>query len=151
MKARPFLIRLAMILFAALPAFAADIMIAPAGPPPSVGYSVLRMIGALCLVLSLLFAGVWAYRNSARFAGSRGRAAKLKVLETRSLGNRHSIFVVAYDQQRILLSTSPNGVTMLTHLPEATAEELAAEAATPVAPLPNFATALLQAVSSARK
>lgn len=127
--------------------FGAEAVMAP--PPPSVGFSVLRMIGALCLVFSLLFAGVWVYRNSPKFAGARNRASKLRVLESRSLGHRHSIFVVGYDNQRLLLSTSPTGVTMLSHLPEATAQETEAEA-TPD-PAPNFSTAFLQALTSGRK
>jgi len=135
----------AIFLFVA-PIAAADAAIAPAAPP-SIAFSVMRMIGALCLVFSLLFGGVWAFRNSNRFTTNRGRIAKLRVLETRSLGHRHSICVVAYDQQRLLLSTSPTGVTMLTHLPEATAEEAAAEPA----PLPNFSTAFLEALTSGRK
>jgi flagellar biogenesis protein FliO len=138
--------RAILIILTPLVTSAADSAIAPAAPP-SVAFSVLRMIGALCLVLSLFFAGVWAYRNSNRFAGKRGRTAKLRVLETRSLGHRHSIAVVAYDQQRILLATSPTGVTMLTHLPEASAQEVEAEPA----PLPNFSTAFLQALSAGRK
>lgn len=127
--------------------FGADV--APVSAPPSIGFSVLRMIGALCLVLSLLFAGVWFYRNSARFAGVRGRSAKLKVIESRALGHRHSIFVVGYENQRLLLSTSPTGVTMLTHLPEATAAELEAEATPDAAP--NFSSAFLQALTAGKK
>lgn len=126
--------------------FGAETITAPA--PPSVLFSVLRMIGALCLVLSLLFGGLWFYRNSARFAGGRRASSKLKIIESRALGHRHSIFVVGYDQQRLLLSTSPTGVTMLTHLPEAGVEEQA-EADQPA--LPNFATALRQALAVGRK
>lgn len=117
--------------------------------PPSMAFSVFRMIGALCIVLSLLFAGVWAYRNGGKFASGRGRAAKLKVLETRSLGHRHSIFVIGYDQQRLLLSSSPTGVTLITHLPEATMEEIEAEQTAPA--LPNFSAALMQALAVGRK
>lgn len=135
------------LLAVASTSFGAD-TVGPAAPP-SIGFSVLRTIGALCLVFSLLFGGAWVYRNSSRFAPRRGRAAKLKVLESRSLGHRHSIFVVGYDNQRLLLSTSPTGVTMLTHLPEASGEEVEAEAAQP--PLPNFSTAFLQALTAARK
>jgi flagellar biogenesis protein FliO len=127
--------------------FGADAVIPSA--PPSIGFSVLRMIGALCLVFSLLFGGVWVYRNSARLSPGRGRSAKLKVLESRSLGHRHSIFVVGYDNQRLLLSTSPTGVTMLSHLPEASTEESEAESAQE--PPPNFSTAFLQALTSGRK
>ena len=127
--------------------FGAEAVMAP--PPPSIGFSVLRMIGALCLVFSLLFAGVWVYRNSARFGPGRNPNSKLRVLESRALGHRHSIFVVGYDNQRILLSTSPTGVTMLSHLPEATAAEVEAEAA--AEPAPNFSTAFLQALTAGRK
>jgi flagellar biogenesis protein FliO len=127
--------------------FGADAVMAP--PPPSIGFSVLRMIGGLCLVFSLLFAGVWIYRNSSRFAPGRGRNSKLRVLESRALGHRHSIFVVGYDSQRILLSTSPTGVTMLSHLPEATTAEVEAEAT--AEPTPNFSTAFLQALTAGRK
>jgi flagellar biogenesis protein FliO len=141
-------IKIALSLLAlASTSFGADAIVA--APPPSVGFSVLRVIGALCLVFSLLFGGVWAFRNSARLSPGRNRIAKLKVLESRSLGHRHSVFVVGYDNQRLLLSTSPTGVTMLTHLPEASAEEAAAEAATE--PLPNFSAAFLQALTAGRK
>jgi flagellar biogenesis protein FliO len=127
--------------------FGAEAVMAP--PPPSIGFSVVRMIGALCLVFALLFAGVWVYRNSSRFSPGRGRNSKLRVLESRSLGPRHSIFVVGYDNQRLLLSTSPTGVTMLSHLPEAAAAEVETEA-TAEAP-PNFSTAFFQALTSGRK
>jgi flagellar biogenesis protein FliO len=127
--------------------FGAEAAALPA--PPSIGFSVLRMIGALCLVFSLLFAGVWVYRNGSRFAPGRGRPTKLKVLESRALGHRHSIFVVAYENQRLLLSTSPTGVTMLSPLPESTAH--AAEPEPAVAETPSFSNAFLQALSAARK
>ncbi len=138
-----------ILLAVALPAAGAEGSLAA---PPSATYSALRVAGALCLVFSLLFAGVWAYRNSARFAGGRGRTAKLKVLETRALGHRHSIFVVGYEQQRLLLSTSPTGVTMISHLPEAPAAEPEREGAeaSPAPPL-SFAAAFMSAVAAGRK
>jgi flagellar biogenesis protein FliO len=133
-----------------LSAFGAEAVVAaPISAPPSMGASVFRMIGGLFIVISLLMTGVWAFKNRARFAGTRVRESKLKVLETRSLGARHSICVVAYEQQRILLSTSPTGVTMLTHLPEATLEELEEESKTPA--LPTFSEAFVQALASRRK
>jgi flagellar biogenesis protein FliO len=142
------LIKIAIGLLAlASTSFGADAVVA--APPPSIGFSVLRMIGALCLVFSLLFAGVWVYRNGSRFAPGRGRTAKLRVLESRALGHRHSIFVVGYENQRLLLSTSPTGVAMLSHLPEATGQEAEAESATEAAP--NFSTAFLQALTAGRK
>lgn len=128
--------------------FGAETALSPA--PPSIGFSVVRMIGGLCLVLSLLCGGAWVYRNSARFAPGRGRGQKLKVLESRALGHRHSIFVVSYENQRLLLSTSPTGVTMLSHLPEAEQDEVETESAAPSIP-PSFSNAFFQALSSARK
>src|SRR5262245_4283322 len=110
------IVAMALSAFAAEPAAAA---VTQVSAPPSIGASVFRMIGGLCIVISLLMAGVWAFKSRERFVGGRARNAKLRVLETRSLGARHSICVVAYEQQRILLSTSPTGVSMLTHLPEA--------------------------------
>ena len=134
-----------------LPAIAAEVAaaVAPISAPPSVGASVFRMIGGLFVVISVLMIGAWAFRNRERFVGNRIRESKLRVLESRSLGARHSICVVAYDHQRILLSTSPTGVSMLTHLPDASLEEIQAEAKSPA--LPTFSEAFMQALASRRK
>jgi flagellar biogenesis protein FliO len=92
---------------------------APALSTPDVGVSLLRVIGALALVLGIFLAGVWLFRNWQRLAVRRGRAPKLNVLEIRSLGGRQSIYVVGYEQERFLLASSPAGVNFLTHLPGA--------------------------------
>jgi flagellar biogenesis protein FliO len=139
---------LAISLMTLAPAVAAAETVASPAPVPSMAFSVFRMIGALCIVLSLLFTGVWFYKNNGRLGAGRGRAAKLKVIESRALGHRHSIFVVGYENQRILLSTSATGVTMLTHLPEATGEE---ETETAPTALPSFSNAFMQALASVRK
>lgn len=85
----------------------------------SVGASLVRVMGALGLVLALFFAGVWVVRNWARIAPRRAGGADLQVLEVRSLGVRQNLVVVGYRRQRMLLSASPTGVTLLAHLPEA--------------------------------
>jgi flagellar biogenesis protein FliO len=51
------------------------------------------------------------------------------LLEVKSLGQRQAIYVVGYQQQRMLLASSPAGVTLLSHLPEAGEAETAAPAA----------------------
>jgi flagellar biogenesis protein FliO len=122
---------------------------APLSPPslPDNGLSVLRVFGALALVIGLFFGGVWLFKNWQRFAVQRGRLPKLNVLETRSLGGRHSIFVVGYDQERFLIASSPAGVNLLSHLPAATAEGEATGStsnADKLAPAPSFAQALAQ-------
>jgi len=83
---------------------------------PDIGVSLLRVLGALALVLGIFLAGVWLFRNWQRFAVRRGRAPKLNILESRSLGGRQAIYVVAYEQERFLLSSSPSGVNFLTPL-----------------------------------
>ncbi len=91
-----------------------------------------RVVGALALVIAIFLGGVWLFRNWQRLVVQRGRAPKLNVLETRSLGGRQAIYVVAYDQERFLLSSSPNGVNLLSHLPAVDAE------------LPNTVNAVLR-------
>jgi flagellar biogenesis protein FliO len=118
------------------------------------GASLLRVTGALLLVIALFFAVVWLFKNWRRFLHQQGRAPKLSILEVKSLGQRHAIYVVGYEQQRLLLSSSPGGVSLLSHLPEAaeteTAPATAASAPAPAAAsLPmNFVAALQQALSS---
>jgi flagellar biogenesis protein FliO len=85
----------------------------------------LRMGGALALVIGLFLTGVWLFKNWQRLALRRGALPKLNVLEVKSLGPRQAIYVVAYDQQRMLLAASPAGVALLSHLPEADEEKTA--------------------------
>ena len=101
-------------------AFGADSAVA-AVPGESVASSVTRLTGALFLVIAIFLAGVWIFKNWQRFALRKSGGARLNVLETRSLGHRHAIHIVGYDQQRLLIASSPAGITMLTHLPEADA------------------------------
>jgi flagellar biogenesis protein FliO len=112
-----------------------------APPFPEAGVSLLRVTGALALVLGLFLGGVWLYKNWQRLACQRQHQPRLNILETRSLGPRQAIFVVAYEQQRFLISTSPAGINLLTHLPDGEAPLPGAE--TPGAPVP-FAQALAQ-------
>lgn len=92
-------------------------------PLPGAGLSVLRVLGALTFVLALFFGGVWVVKNRRRIPGLRCREPHLNVLEVRSLGNRHSLCLIACQQQRLLLAVSPSGVTLLSHLPECGSED----------------------------
>lgn len=109
---------------------------------PETGFSVLRVFGSLVLVLALFLGGVWVYRNWQRLAVKQGRAPKLNVLEVKSLGNRQALYVVGYEQQRLLVAAAPSGVTLLTHLPEA---EPGVETPTPA---PTFAQSLQQVLGA---
>jgi len=110
-------------------------------PFPEASVSLLRVTGALALVIGIFLGGVWLFKNWQRIACQRRHQARLNILETRSLGPRQAIFVVAYEQQRFLISTSSAGINLLTHLPDGEAPVPGAEP--PAAPMP-FAQALAQ-------
>lgn len=105
----------------------------PLPPVPDVGQSLFRVFGALGLVLLLFFGGVWLFRNWQQVLVRRGRPARLRVLESRSLGSRHALFVVGYDRQRLLVASSPTGVTLLSPLPAAETDEPVPTALAPFA------------------
>jgi len=96
-------------------------LVAPA--LPDVGPSVLRVLGALALVIGIFLGGVWLFRNWQRLALQRGQAPKLKVIETRALGGRQALYVVGFEQARFLIASAPSGVSLLSHLPDAVPDE----------------------------
>jgi len=120
---------------------AATNLLSVPSPLPEVGFSVVRVFGSLILVLALFLGAVWLFKNWQRVAIYKGRAPKLNVLEVKSLGNRHALYLVGYEDQRFLISSSPAGVNLLTHLPEADGEPVAA------APAPTFAQSLRQTLA----
>jgi flagellar biogenesis protein FliO len=130
-----------------MPAWAADAEAAAAAPrlePPTVVFSLFRVLGALALVCAVFIGGVWMYRNWARLTVQRGRAPKLNIVEVRSLGPRHALYVIGYEQQRFLLASGPTGISLLTALPSAAS----AEADLPPAPAAGtFADALARVLA----
>jgi flagellar biogenesis protein FliO len=124
--ARTALAALPLLLGAGLSALAEETGLPPISvtnrPPvaselPDVTFPLFRVFGALAVVVALFVGGAWLFRNWSGFAGPRGRTARLRMLEMRSLGNRHALFVVGYDQQRLLIASSPAGITLLERLP----------------------------------
>lgn len=107
---------------------------------PEVGSSLLRLAGALAFVLAVFFGGVWLFKNWQRLTLNKGRTPKLNVMEVRPLGNRHALYVVAYEDQRLLLSSSPAGVSFLSHLPAGTPEEKTEASPAAIVPIPFAAT-----------
>ena len=90
---------------------------------PDAGASVFRVMGALILVIAVFLGGVWLFRNWQRLATKKSGGAKLNLLEVKSLGQRQSLYVVGYQQQRMLLASSPAGITLVSHLPAAEESE----------------------------
>src|SRR5262249_23560867 len=101
-----------------------------------------RMLGSLALVIALFFAGVWLFRNVHRLNARRSGQRKLQIIEGKSLGPRQAVYVVTYEQQRLLLGATPQGITLLTHLPEGPAAAPESERIVSV----SFGEALLQAL-----
>lgn len=122
----------------------------PATSPalPSMGAALFRMIGSLAIVIALFFAAAWVFRNLHRFKAPGSASRKLQVLEAKSLGPRQAVYVVGYEQQRLLIGATPQGLTLLTHLPEGApqsqeqAEQAAGQRILPV----SFGEALMQAL-----
>jgi flagellar protein FliO/FliZ len=110
-------------------------------PLPNAGASLLRVLGGLVLVLAIFLGGVWLFRNWQRLVIQQGRAPRLNVLEVRSLGGRHALYVVGYEQERFLIASSPTGVNLVSHLP--TADPAADATSAPGSePPPTFAQSL---------
>jgi flagellar biogenesis protein FliO len=90
---------------------------------PGIGPSLLRVFGALAIVIGIFLGGVWLFRNWQRLIRTPGHTPKLNLIETRPLGGRQTLYVVGYEQERFLLAASPAGISLLSHLPDATEVE----------------------------
>jgi flagellar biogenesis protein FliO len=125
----------------------------PVSVLPDAAPSLLRVFGALAVVIAIFLGGVWVFRNWQRLAIRRGAAPRLNVLEVKSLGQRQALFVVGYEKQRMLVATSSAGVSLLSHLPEAEPEEKTVTATASVnvpAPRLSFAEAFQHVLSAKR-
>jgi flagellar biosynthetic protein FliO len=128
---------------ASLSIFGADAPALKPLTPPSTSFGVafFRMIGSLAFVVAIFFGGAWLFRNMHRFRQTAGPARKLQVLEAKSLGARQAIYVVGFEEQRLLIGSTPQGLTLLTHLPDGVTQP-ETERIVPV----SFGEALLQAL-----
>ncbi len=115
---------------------------APLSPPPAPSMlgPLVRMLGALALVVGLLFAAQWFLRQQRRLGVAKG-LSRLNILEVKPLGQRHALYVVGYEQQRLLVAASPTGVSLISALPDAAP---AATDGPPAEPAVSFSDALFQ-------
>jgi len=110
----------AALLAGAEAALAADVTPPLANLPAApMVLSIVRLIGGLALVFAVFLGGLWLFRNWQRLVLRKRPVPRLNILEFKSLGHRHALYVVGYEQQRMLLASSPAGVSMLTSLPPA--------------------------------
>lgn len=119
---------------------------APA-PEFDAGSSVVRLFGALLLVVALFLGGVWLFRNWQKVVQQRRGGTRLDVVEVRSLGNRQSLVVVGYGSQRLLLGATPTGISLLTHLPADESEPGSEPAPAPAPRAPGFVEAFQQVIA----
>ena len=77
---------------------------------------VLRIFGALLVVLAILLGGAWWFRKSRLFGLVPASQSNLKIVETKALASRHALHVVEYGEKRFLIADSPAGTSFLTDL-----------------------------------
>jgi len=118
--------------------------------------SLFRLTGALALVFAVLIGVVWMYRQWQRVMLQRAPATGLRILDVKNLGQRTSLYVVAYRQQQFLIGGSSNGLNLLSTLDSDPSEgeegDPGTEAGTPEPPPSNnaFRNALDQVLDKAR-
>ena len=84
--------------------------------PVSFTEVMIRIVGALMIVMAILLGGAWWFRKSRLFGLVPAQSSHLNVIETRSLGSRHALHVVEYGSKRFLIADSPAGTNFLTDL-----------------------------------
>ncbi len=84
-----------------------------------------NLLGLTIQILGLvLFIGAVAFaykhcKNATCSVRSKGKQTrKLEILETKPLGNRQFLLVVAYEKEKFLLGAHPNGIQFLSKLDE---------------------------------
>jgi flagellar biogenesis protein FliO len=76
------------------------------------------MFAALAVVFGLFLSGIWIFKKTRFFSMYQGAPAQLRVLETRSLGYRNTLMVIAYSHHRFLVGVSASGVHLVSALPD---------------------------------
>jgi flagellar biogenesis protein FliO len=92
----------------------------PALPAVAVGSSMLadwtRMLGTLCLLLATVWLALLWLKGRNWFKAALDRRIRLRVDESRGLGNRSFLHLVSCGSQQFLISSSPAGVSMIAEL-----------------------------------
>lgn len=83
--------------------------------PPLASPSVFKLIFSFVLLLAVLFIVIWILR---KISGSRGgffhSDSGVKVLEKKALSHKTVLYVVEFENQKILVSESANHIKMQT-------------------------------------
>ncbi len=84
-------------------------------PPPSPLGLIVRTIGALLLIVGLVFGAAWLLRrfDLLPFNNTKDESNGLKVVSTVRLGERRALSVVKFGEKMLLIGSSPEGLTLL--------------------------------------
>ena len=92
----------------------------PVLPAAAVGSSLradwTRMLGTRCLLLATVWVGLIWLKGRNWFKTAIDRRIRLRVDESRGLGNRSFLHLVSCGSQQFLVSSSPAGVSMIAEL-----------------------------------
>lgn len=75
---------------------------------------ILKTLGALAMVLGLLWGATFAFRRWGRRFLKGSDNEWIHILERRYLGPKHSLLLVRVAEETLLLGLSPQGLTYLT-------------------------------------
>lgn len=85
---------------------------------PSVGFMV-QVIGIVTVIIAIAYSYSHFRQKSVRMRFGKS-VKKLMILETKSLGGRQYLVVVAYEGEKFLLGMHPNGIQFLSKLADKT-------------------------------
>lgn len=86
--------------------------------------SFFRVLSGLVIVILIFLGGVWLYKNRLTQPGAHALNGQLKVLESKFLGNKQGIVVIAYGNKRMMLGTTHGSMSKISDLPDLTDEEI---------------------------
>lgn len=76
----------------------------------------IQLLGLVLFIVSIAFAYKYC-KNATCSVRSKGKQVrKIEILETKPLGNRQFLLVVAYEHEKFLLGAHPNGLQFLSKL-----------------------------------
>lgn len=85
--------------------------VVPVGTSPLV--DLFRVMGTVCLLLGVAWIALYWLRDRPWMKGTLQRRMRLRVEETRPIGNRALLHLVACGDQQFLVASSPSGVSLI--------------------------------------
>lgn len=76
----------------------------------------LRVLGTLCILLGIVWMGLYWLRERPWLRGTLQRRLRLRIEETRPIGNRSALHLVVCGGQQFLVGSSPAGVSLVAEL-----------------------------------